>query len=47
MNTAFEIIKRINYDNEEEILNSYGINPVDSFKKYIDDNNELIKKMNN
>lgn len=46
MNTAFEIIKSINCDNEEIILNYYGINPSDSFKRYVDDNNELIKKRN-
>ena len=40
-------MKRINEKNEEEILKSYNINPLDSLNKYIDENNELIKKMNN
>lgn len=47
LKVAFDIMKRINEKNEEEILKSYNINPLDSLNKYIDENNELIKKMNN
>lgn len=46
MNIAFEIIKSISCDNEEKVLNFYGINPSEAFKRYVDENNELIKKRN-
>ena len=47
MKVAFDIIKKINKDNEKQLLNFYHIDPLGSINKYIDDNNELIKKMNN
>ena len=47
LKVAFDIMRNVNDQNEEEMLKNYNINPFDSLNKYIDENNELIKKMNN
>lgn len=47
LEVAFDIMKNVNEYNEEELLNKYNINPFESLNKYIDENNKLIKKMNN